>query len=168
MFLKSNSPNYQDAAGSEQIDGLYSPAMMLIHNPTEAEDLVENTYGCAIAAIGRVRAGSNLKIRPFTILRNVWFNQLRRRRPRGLPCRSRSRRENRESNPETSQDPHVSYATRANRAQMGEAIRKLPVEFREGVLPREYEGCAIRKWPVFSASRFGIVLSPLGAAKSKL
>jgi RNA polymerase sigma-70 factor (ECF subfamily) len=69
-----------DATGIEHLDGLYSYAMVLSRNHAEAEDLVQETYVRAIRAVGRLRAGSNMKSWLFTILRNIWFNQLRKRR----------------------------------------------------------------------------------------
>src|SRR5580704_18056118 len=68
------------ATGIEYLDGLYSYAMVLSRNHAEAEDLVQETYVRAIQAFGRLRAGSNMKGWLFTILRNIWLNQLRKRR----------------------------------------------------------------------------------------
>src|SRR5260370_23460675 len=63
------------------IDGLYRYAMSITRNPTEAEDLVQETYVRAIRAMGSLGAGSNHKSWLFTILRNLRINQLRRQRP---------------------------------------------------------------------------------------
>jgi RNA polymerase sigma-70 factor (ECF subfamily) len=67
-----------NATGIEYLDGLYSYALVLTRNHAEAEDLVQETYVHAIPALGRLRAGSNMKGWLFTILRNIWFNQLRK------------------------------------------------------------------------------------------
>src|ERR1700728_792335 len=76
-----------DPSGIEYLDGLYSYAMVLTRNHAEAEDLVQETYVRAIQAMGRFRAGSNMKSWLFTILKNVWLNQLRKLRngPRMVP-----------------------------------------------------------------------------------
>jgi RNA polymerase sigma-70 factor (ECF subfamily) len=63
--------------GIEYLDGLYSYALVLTRNQAEAEDLVLETYGRAMEAIGRLPAGSNLKGWLFTILRSVWIKKLR-------------------------------------------------------------------------------------------
>jgi RNA polymerase sigma-70 factor, ECF subfamily len=149
-------------------DGLFCPAMSLIHNPTETEDLVEDIYGCTIAAIGRVRAGSNLKIRPFTILRNVWFKQLQRRRP--PPPLWNSIRDGKTANLRdiAGSDPHLLYASRGNRAQMGEAMRKRALQFHEGVLLREYEGLCYREMAGVLSLPSWVVMSRPGGARSKL
>ena len=69
-----------EAAGIEHIDGLYSYALVLTRNRSEAEDLLQETYVRALGAMGRLRTGSNVKSWLFTILRNIWFNQLRQQR----------------------------------------------------------------------------------------
>jgi RNA polymerase sigma-70 factor, ECF subfamily len=61
------------------IDGLYSYALALSRNHGAAEELVQETYVRAMRALSRLRPGSNLRFWLFTILRNVWLNQLRKR-----------------------------------------------------------------------------------------
>src|SRR5262244_2936792 len=61
----------------EYLDGLYSYALVLSRNRTEAEDLVQETCLRALRAMGRLRSDSNIKSWLFTILRNIWLNQLR-------------------------------------------------------------------------------------------
>ena len=62
---------------SEYVDGLYSYALVLSRDRTEAEDLVQETCLRAVRAMGRLRPDSNAKSWLFTSLRNIWFNQLR-------------------------------------------------------------------------------------------
>ena len=80
MFCKTKAAAVTDTSGTEHIDGLYSYALVLTHNHAEAEDLVQETYVRAIPAIGRLRPESNIKAWLFKILRNIWLNQLRRKR----------------------------------------------------------------------------------------
>ena len=61
----------------EYLDGLYGYAMVLSRNRTEAEDLVQETCLRALRAIG-LRGDGSVKGWLFTILRNIWLNQLRR------------------------------------------------------------------------------------------
>ena len=86
------------------IDGLYRYAMSITRNPTEAEDLVQDTYVRAIRAMGSLGAGSNHRSWLFTILRNIRINQLRRQRTAPEICVS----ENAENVfVETSRDPYA-------------------------------------------------------------
>ena len=61
-------------------DGLYSYAMVLSRDRDEAQDLVQETCVRAIKAVDSLRPDTNVKSWLFTILRNIWFNHLRRRR----------------------------------------------------------------------------------------
>jgi RNA polymerase sigma-70 factor (ECF subfamily) len=78
MPWKDKGGGHASGAGIEYIDALYSYAMVLTRNHAEAEDLVQETYVRAIHAIGRLRPDSNMKSWLFTILRNIWLNQLRK------------------------------------------------------------------------------------------
>src|SRR5260370_40718235 len=80
MSWNHDGTNQADTSGIEYLDGLYSYALVLTRNQAEAEDLVQETYVRALQAMGRLRAGSNMKGWLFTILRNIWLNQLRKRR----------------------------------------------------------------------------------------
>src|ERR1700731_2420844 len=80
MLSEQKSAVQPDPLSSEFMNGLYGYAMVLTHNHTEAEDLVQETYVRAISAMGRLRPASNIKGWLFKILRNIWFNQLRKRR----------------------------------------------------------------------------------------
>jgi RNA polymerase sigma-70 factor, ECF subfamily len=75
-----NASMVENAAGIEHIHGLYSYALVLSRNRAEAEDLVQETYVRAIQAMDRLKPDSNVKSWLFTIIRNIWLNQLRRQR----------------------------------------------------------------------------------------
>src|SRR6201993_888322 len=80
MSLKQDTPGHAEGMGVEHVDGLYSYALVLTRNHAEAQDLVQETYVRAIRAMGRLRQDSNVKGWLFTILRNIWLNELRQRR----------------------------------------------------------------------------------------
>ena len=73
-------PCDHDADSLVNIDGLYSYALVLTCDHPKAEELVEETYVRAMRVLSSFQAGSNQKARLFTILRNVWVNQVRKRR----------------------------------------------------------------------------------------
>ncbi len=80
MSWNHTAAGQADTMGIEYLDGLYRYAMSLSRNHTEAEDLVQETYIRALQAMRRLRADGNIKNWLFTILRNIWLNQLRKRR----------------------------------------------------------------------------------------
>jgi RNA polymerase sigma-70 factor (ECF subfamily) len=55
-------------------------ARFLVRDRHAADDLVQDTVVRALAALGQFQPGTNLKAWLFTILRNVFFEQSRRRR----------------------------------------------------------------------------------------
>ncbi len=59
-------------------DALYSLARYLTRHPSDAEDLVQETYAHAVEAWGRLLPGSNVKAWLFHILRNAYISRYRR------------------------------------------------------------------------------------------
>jgi RNA polymerase sigma-70 factor (ECF subfamily) len=157
-----------DATGIEHLDGLYSYAMVLTRNRAEAEDLVQETYVRAIPAMGRLREGSNLKGWLFTILRNVWFNQLRKRRngPEMVEIELGDSIAN--SIAEPSKNSHDLYVSKMETEQVRAAIQELSVEFREIILLREYEELSYLEIATVLGCPVGTVMSRLARARAKL
>jgi RNA polymerase sigma-70 factor (ECF subfamily) len=150
----------------ENIDGLYGYALILTRNHAEAEDLVQETYLRAIQAMGRLRAGSNMKGWLFTILRNVWFNQLRKWRngPHMIDAGDGVA----DSIADPSKDSHNLYASKIEADQVRAAIQELPVDHREIILLREYEELTYQEIATVLACPVGTVMSRLGRARAKL
>jgi len=60
-------------------DQLYAMALRLTRNPTDAQDLVQDTLIRAYAAFGRFQQGTNLKAWLYRILTNVFINGYRKK-----------------------------------------------------------------------------------------
>jgi RNA polymerase sigma-70 factor (ECF subfamily) len=142
--------------------------MVLSRNHAEAEDLVQETYVRAIQAMGRLRAGSNMKSWLFTILRNIWLNQLRKRRngPQVVEIEVEDGAANNIVEP--SKDSHDVYVSKVEAEQVRAAIQELPVEFREVILLREYEDLSYLEIASVLDCPVGTVMSRLGRARAKL
>ena len=153
---------------SEYLDGLYSYALVLSRDRTEAEDLVQETCLRAIRAMGRVRPDSSAKAWLFTILRNIWFNQLRKWRatPEVVELDLDGDGANRVA--DTRNDPHASYVSNIEQEQVRTAIQQLPVEFREIIILREYEDLSYQEIAALLECPAGTVMSRLARARSKL
>lgn len=67
----------------EHMTGLYSAALRMSRNPSDAEDLVQETYLKAYRAYEGFSAGTNLRAWLYRILTNTYINQYRakQRRP---------------------------------------------------------------------------------------
>lgn len=153
---------------SHYIDDLYSYAMVLTRNPAEAEDLVQETYVRALKAIERLRTDSNMKSWLFTILRNIWLNQLRRRRTGPEMIEMDVDESTADIAVDTSKDPLALYVSKMEHEQVREAIEQLPVEHREIILLREYEELSYQEIASVLGCPAGTVMSRLGRARSKL
>jgi RNA polymerase sigma-70 factor, ECF subfamily len=154
--------------GIEYLDGLYSYAMILTRNHAEAEDLVQETYIRAMQAMQKLRADSNIKGWLFTILKNIWFNQLRKRRsgPQMVEIEAGDGVAN--DIVEPSKNCHDLYVRKLEAEQVRAAIHQLPVEFREIILLREYEDLSYRQIASVLHCPVGTVMSRLGRARAKL
>jgi RNA polymerase sigma-70 factor (ECF subfamily) len=168
MFFRANGSTNEADMLSEHIDGLYSYALALARNRVDAEDLVQETYVRAIPAVRRLRKKSNVKSWMFTILRNIWLNQLRRPHvavpmpgtdiDQFLP----------EFGAPSAKDPHSLLLTSLDQDQVRQAISRLPVESREIILLREFEDLSYREIAGVLKCPIGTVMSRLGRARSKL
>jgi RNA polymerase sigma-70 factor (ECF subfamily) len=168
VFWKQDFPTSQDTAGIEHINGLFSYALVLTCNRSEAEELVQETYVRAIGAMRRLRPDSNIKSWMFTILRNVWLNQLRQRRTTPNLINIDTDESTANIAVETSKDPYESYASKVESEQVRRAIQQLPVDFREIILLREYEELSYQEIANVLGCPEGTVMSRLWRARSKL
>jgi RNA polymerase sigma-70 factor, ECF subfamily len=157
-----------ECAGIEYIDGLFSYAMMLTRNRAEAEDLVQETYLRAIQAIDRLRDDSNLKSWLFTILRNVWLNQLRKRKVAPPFVESDGDRDLMEEIPGKSKDSYTILAENEEAERVRSAIHLLPTDFKEIILLREFEELSYQEIAKVLGCPAGTVMSRLGRARGKL
>ena len=122
----------------------------------------------AIPAMGRLRKGSNTKGWLFTILRNVWLNQLRKSRNRPQIIEMEGGDGVANSIAEPSKDSHDLYVSKLEAEQVRAAIQELAVDFREIILLREYEDLSYQEIASVLDCPVGTVMSRLGRARAKL
>ena len=150
----------------EYLDALYSYGLVLSRNHTEAEDLVQETCLRALRAMGRLRSDSNIKSWLFTILRNIWLNQLRQ--SPALKATDIDLDESAANRADTVKDAHATYVSNIEREQVRNAIRQLPLDFREIILLREYEELSYEQIATLLDCPPGTVMSRLARARSRL
>lgn len=123
----------------ESIPALRAYARSLTRNAQDADDLVQDTLTKALANIDRFEPGTRLRAWLFTIMRNTFFNQVRRRRREttgDADCVSGG------VLVEANQESLIYY----NEVMAG--VKRLPVQFREMlilvvVLGERYEDAAV-------------------------
>ena len=152
----------------EYLDGLYGYAMVLSRNSTEAEDLVQETCLRALRAIGRLRADGSVKSWLFTILRNIWLNQLRQRRTTPDLIELDADENGAYEPVDAGRDPYTAHANRVEREQVRAAIQQLPLDFREIILLREYEELSYQEIAALLDCPPGTVMSRLARARARL
>lgn len=146
------------------LDGLYGFALALARDRSAAEDLVQETFLRALSARRRASPGENIRGWLFTILHNVWKNELRRRRP-----------EAREDAAELGDNlaapdagPEESLERSERNGRLGEAIESLPRPFREVVVLRWLEEFSYRDIADILGCPAGTVMSRLARARTIL
>jgi RNA polymerase sigma-70 factor (ECF subfamily) len=147
---------------------LYNAALRLTHNPSDAEDLVQETYLRAYRGFGGFKEGTNLKAWLYRILTNTFINTYRakKRRPEesdiddienlylyrrlgGLEGASAGR---------SAEEEVLDHFTEA---EVKDAIEALPEQFRLAVLLGDVEG--------FSYKEIAEILDiPIGTVMSRL
>jgi RNA polymerase sigma-70 factor (ECF subfamily) len=170
-FRKTESDNGEHAI-LENLSALYGFAMSLTRNPTDAEDLVQEA--CLRAIKGLIRNGikSEPKVWLFTILRNVWINQWRRRTNGPefiLLGKSRADGGGLQewlSDERERPEDHFERNVASDRIRL--AISGLPDVFREVVVLRYFEGFSYRQIASILGCPAGTVMSRLNRARAEL
>jgi RNA polymerase sigma-70 factor, ECF subfamily len=152
----------------EHADGLFSYAFALTGNVHEAEDLVQETYLRAIAAMDRFREDGNAKAWLYTILRNIRLNQVRQQRIKPRLVELDAHEDPADLLIEIGKDPHTLYVSKVEIRQLREAIQQLSEGFREIILLREFAELSYKEIATLLGCAPGTVMSRLARARRKL
>jgi RNA polymerase sigma-70 factor (ECF subfamily) len=153
----------------EQLSALYGFAMTLTHEQTAAEDLVQETYLRALRSFDKLAPDSNHKSWLFTIMRNVWLNEVRHAHsgPRFVDLDS-DESDAREIADNNRSSPHVVFMRKITREEVRSAIESLPLQYREVVVLRDLEGFSYQEIASILNCPAGTVMSRLGRARQRL
>ncbi len=170
-FRKTASGNSEHAI-LENLSALYGFAMTLTRNRTDAEDLVQEACLRAIKGMTHTAIKSDPKVWLFTILRNVWINEWRRRangpefillgkhRIDGGPLQAWLSDER--------ERPEDHFERNVTSGKIRLAISGLPEMFREVVVLRYFEGFSYRQIASILGCPAGTVMSRLNRARAEL
>jgi RNA polymerase sigma-70 factor (ECF subfamily) len=159
--------NQVDTMGVEYLDGLYGYALALTRDPTNAEDLVQETYVRAIPAMSELRARSNLKGRLSKILRSVWFNELKKQR-NGPQLIGIEEADLTDSLVSSSKSSYHLFVSMMEAERVRAAIQCLPLKFCEIILLRDFEELSYHQIAKVLNCPVGTVMSRLSRARAKL
>jgi RNA polymerase sigma-70 factor (ECF subfamily) len=158
------SPEFQRDA-LQHLNALHNFAMYLTHNPSEAEDLVQETYLRALRFSHRFQPGTHLRAWLFQILRNTFltFYRLRERESAvaedGVPDWDM---------PMFHDAPDDTGSALEAHTDLERAMQRLPEEFRTVLLLAEVEGMPLEEVARVMSCPVGTVKSRIFRAKERL
>jgi RNA polymerase sigma factor (sigma-70 family) len=168
MTSKGSSSAQRDLAGFEELamplfDSLYNFARWLVHNQTDAEDLVQESYLKALRSFPSFQPGTNFRAWIFQILRNTFLSSCSKLDRRMTVAMASE--EDFPALPSTSATPESLLIKRSGNDAVRSAIEQLPVIFREVILLCDVEGASYREIAEILSIPIGTVMSRLARAR---
>ncbi len=143
------------------LDALYRVALRLTMDPTQAEDLVQDTMLKAYRSWRQYRPGTNAKGWLLTILRNTFINDYRRRKLEPVAMDLEAVEPHSILREMAESDPEGSFFSQIVDEKVLEAIDALPTDFREVLVLSDMEGMSY-------ADIAEALQVPVGTVKSRL
>src|SRR5487761_707050 len=150
---------------------LYPAALRMTRNPTDAEDLVQETSAKAYAAFHQFRPGTNLKAWLHRILTTTFINVYRKRRREPQQALGGDLQEWQMSAgrlPPPVPSAEAEALDHMTDSDLLRALRDLPGEFRTAVYLADIEGYPYREIAEIMGTPVGTVMSRLHRGRRKI
>ena len=153
------------------LDGMYGAALRLTRNPSDAEDLLQETFARAFSAYDSFEPGTNLKAWLYRIMMNTYISSYRKakRSPQTVLTEDvepfsyvRSIVEDGGRTPETE------VLERIPDEEVKAALEDLPEQFRVAVLLADVEGFSYKEIADITDTSIGTVMSRLHRGRKAL
>ncbi len=155
--------------------GLYTAALRMTRNPSDAEDLVQETYLRAYRGFGGFQDGTNLKAWLYKILTNTFINMYRakKRRPQqealdDMEDFSLYRKIGGLEAVDAERGPEMEVLDSIPEESIKQALEDLPEQFRIAVLLADVEGFSYKEIAEITEVPIGTVMSRLHRGRKQL
>lgn len=146
------------------LDAAYNLARWLTRREHDAQDVVQESYLRAFNAFDRFQGG-DARCWLLTIVRNTCYTWLGRNREGEAKTTTDELLGEVASN---EGDPQVTLMRKCDRDAVRAAVEALPVEFREVLTLREFEGLSYQEIAAVAQLPVGTVMSRLARARQRL
>ena len=157
------------------MDALYSAALRMTRNPSDAEDLVQETYLRAYRGFPGFQEGTNLKAWLYKILTNTFINiyRAKKRRPEQVDLDDTEdfylyRKLGGLEAVESQRTPETEVLDQMPEAVVKDALEALPEQFRMAVLLADVEGFSYKEIAEITDVPIGTVMSRLHRGRKQL
>jgi RNA polymerase sigma-70 factor (ECF subfamily) len=157
------------------MDALYSAALRMTRNPSDAEDLVQETYLRAYRGFPGFQEGTNLKAWLYKILTNTFINiyRAKKRRPEQVDLDDTEdfylyRKLGGLEAVESQRTPESEVLDQMPEEVVKDALEALPEQFRMAVLLADVEGFSYKEIAEITEVPIGTVMSRLHRGRKQL
>ncbi len=159
----------------DYMPALYAAAMRMTRNPSDAEDLVQETYLRAYRGFEGFREGTNLKAWLYRILTNTFINSYRakKRRPDQVDLDDVEdfylyRRMGGLESVNAARTPETEVLDALPDTEVKEALEALPEQFRMAVILADIEGFSYKEIAEILDVPIGTVMSRIHRGRKQL
>ena len=175
--LETETPAERDARfeadALQYLDQLYAAALRMTRNPSDAEDVVQETYAKAYSSFHQFTPGTNLKAWLYRILTNTYINTYRKKQRQP----QLSDGENVEDWQIARAASHTSSGLKSAEtvalenlpdSDVKDALQQLSPDFRLAVFLADVEGFAYKEIAEIMGTPIGTVMSRLNRGRTQL